>query len=156
MTELRIILDYFGGVGALLVVGGVIIFLLNKMRNGSKLDNVHGGLYEQLKEQLVMAQAEIHTLKSEMGVIYANRNTLSTDVVRLMTRIEVLEECEESVATLKARLDLKDASLENSIIENRNLMREMLQLKDRIHDLEMRLSNDEAKFCVGCDRRATV
>ena len=156
MTELRIILDYFGGVGALLVVGGVIIFLLNKMRNGSKLDNVHGGLYEQLKEQLVMAQAEIHTLKSEMGVIYASRNTLSTDVVRLMTRIEVLEECEESVATLKNRLDSKDIQLENSIIENRNLMREILQLKDRIHDLEMRLSNDEAKFCVGCDRRATV
>ena len=156
MTELRIILDYFGGVGALLVVGGVIIFLLNKMRNGSKLDNVHGGLYEQLKEQLVMAQAEIHTLKSEMGVIYASRNTLSTDVVRLMTRIEVLEECEESVATLKNRLDSKDIQLESSIIENRNLMREILQLKDRIHDLEMRLSNDEAKFCVGCDRRATV
>jgi hypothetical protein len=57
MTELRVILDYFGGVGALLVVGGVIMFLLNKMRNGSKLDNVHGGLYEQLKEQLIAAQA---------------------------------------------------------------------------------------------------
>ena len=152
MTELRVILDYFGGVGALLVVGGVIMFLLNKMRNGSKLDNVHGGLYEQLKEQLIAAQSEIHSLKDEMKVIYDNRNDLRVDVTRLMTRIESLEACEEAVAVLKTKLNEKDQQITEHIIENRNLMREILQLKDRIHHLELRLAHDEEQFCKDCKK----
>ena len=152
MTELRVILDYFGGVGALLVVGGVIMFLLNKMRNGSKLDNVHGGLYEQLREQLVAAQAEIHSLKDEMKVVYENRNDLRVDVTRLMTRIESLEACEEAVTVLKAKLNEKDQQIAEHIIENRNLMREILQLKDRIHHLELRLAHDEEQFCKDCKK----
>ena len=152
MTELRVILDYFGGVGALLVVGGVIAFLLNKMRNGSKLDNVHGGLYEQLKEQLIAAQTEIHALKEEMKAVYESRNDLRVDVTRLLTRIEGLEACEEAVVKLKQTLDQKDHQIAEHIIENRNLMREILQLKDRIHHLELRLAHDEAQFCKDCKK----
>ena len=152
MTELRVILDYFGGVGALLVVGGVIMFLLNKMRNGSKLDNVHGGLYEQLREQLVAAQDEIHALKDEMKVVYESRNDLRVDVTRLLTRIESLEACEEAVIALKVKLNEKDQQITEHIIENRNLMREILQLKDRIHHLELRLAHDEEQFCKDCKK----
>ena len=150
MTELRVILDYFGGIGALLVVGGIIVFLLNKMRNGSKLDNVHGGLYEQLREQLVAAQLEIHSLKEEMKVVYENRNDLRVDVTRLMTRIESLEACEEALAVLKVTLKERDQQIAEYIIENRNLMREILQLKDRLHHLELRLAHDEEQFCKDC------
>jgi hypothetical protein len=38
------------------------------------------------------------------------------------------------------------------MVENKMLMREILQLKDRIHHLELRLSQDEAQFCKGCEK----
>jgi predicted RNase H-like nuclease (RuvC/YqgF family) len=153
MMEMKVLLDYFGNVGALMIAGGLIVFLLNKMRNGSKLDNVHGGLYENLKEQLIFAQEEIHELKEEIKVIYNSRNDLKVEVTRLLTRIEGLEACEEAVVKLKQTLDQKDHQIAEHIIENRNLMREILQLKDRIHHLELRLANDEAQFCKDCTKK---
>jgi chromosome segregation ATPase len=153
MTEsLQYIMTSFGNVGALLIACGVIIFLLNKLRNGSKIDNVTGSLYTQLADQLSHAQAEIRTLKSEMSIVFDQRNTCREDIVRLLTRIEGLEACESTVLLLKDKLDQKDHQISEHMIENKMLMKEILQLKDRIHHLELRLAQDEAKFCQGCEK----
>jgi len=36
--------------------------------------------------------------------------------------------------------------------ENRRLLTEILHLKDRVHELELRLAKDEAAWCPTCDR----
>lgn len=148
----KMLIDNFGTLGALLVACGLIIFLLNKMRNGSKIDNVQGGLYGQLKEQLETAREEMKELKAEVKAVYEERNKLREDLVGINIRISNLEACEEALEALKSKLNEKDSQISEHIVENRNLMREILQLKDRIHHLELRLSQDEKNFCKDCQR----
>lgn len=148
----KMLIDNFGTLGALLVACGLIIFLLNKMRNGSKIDNVQGGLYGQLKEQLETAREEMKELKAEVKAVYEERNKLREDLVGINIRISNLEACEEALEALKSKLNEKDNQISEHIVENRNLMREILQLKDRIHHLELRLSQDEKNFCKDCQR----
>lgn len=150
---IKAILDNFGNVGALLVAGGLIIFLLNKMRNGSKIDNVTGGLYEQLNAQLTILREEVKECRAEMAKVYEERNELKEQLVIVQARVDHLESCEKSVDVLKAKLDEKDSIIMERDLEIKRLMHELLQLKDRLHHLELRLSQDEMKFCQDCSRK---
>ena len=47
------------------------------------------------------------------------------------------------VETMKKKLDEKDEIISAQNAENKRLMHEILQLKDRIHELELRLTRDE-------------
>lgn len=156
MNELglfRLVMDNFGNVGALLLAGALLIFLINKMRNGSKVDNAHGDLYAQLSAQLQLANTEIARLNQRIGAVYDERNALKEDLVKLNQRVAALEECEHTVEVLKARLAQKDDQIRERDVENRTLMHEILQLKDRLHHLELRLSQDGAQFCKDCVKK---
>ena len=145
------IMDHFGNIGIVLLAIAGGLFLLNKMRNGSKVDNAHGGFYEQLHDQIRELRDEIKGCRAEMESVYKERNVLKEQVVGLQHRVEKIEECEKMVTTMKERLAQKDMTIGDLIAENKRLMHEILQLKDRLHHLELRVTQDEAKFCHECE-----
>ena len=153
MIEPKMLLESFGSIGALLLAGGFIFHLLMKMRNSGKVDSVNAGLYEQLQQQLTEARSEIARLTERIGVVYDERNASREELVSLSHRVQQLEECEKTVDILKERLAQKDALIHERDVENKNLMHEILQLKDRIHHLELRLAQDEERFCQGCTKK---
>ena len=62
-----------------------------------------------------------------------------------MQRLKVqLDEGEALIARLKDKLDLKDEVMEKLTGENRQLITEILSLKDRVHEMELRLARDES------------
>lgn len=54
-----------------------------------------------------------------------------------------LDESEALIVRLKDKLDYKDEVMERLAGENRQLIAEIMALKDRVHELELRLSRDE-------------
>jgi chromosome segregation ATPase len=146
MTEIKPIIEAFGSLGALLLAGGFIYHLLSKMRNNGRVDGVNAGLYEQLQQQLSDAREQIADLNTKIGNVYDERNGLKEEMVVMRQRIQKLEDCEGLVEVLKQKLVEKDKIIADAIFENRRLMQEILQLKDRIHHLELRLAQDEARF----------
>lgn len=153
MIETRAMLEHFGSIGALLLAGAFIFHLMHKMRNAGKVDSVNAGLYEQLQQQLGDARAEIARLTEKISKVYDERNASREELASLSHRVQQLEECEKTVDILKERLAQKDALIHERDIENKQLMHEILQLKDRIHHLELRLAQDEERFCKECQHR---
>jgi hypothetical protein len=51
---------------------------------------------------------------------------------------------------LKARLDKKDVVIAERDARIHKLLNEVMKLKDRIHQLELRLTTDESQWCSTC------
>lgn len=129
--------------GLLLIITVVIIPFIVKFWNWSKETSAQGILYQQLSEMVQKQRVELDTM-------YAQRNVLQEQMFELRHKIETLESCEKTVDILKVKLDQKDQIIAERDIRIANLLEELLKMKDRVHNLEMRLQQDEAKFCEGC------
>nr|HRC96197.1 hypothetical protein [Coprothermobacter proteolyticus] len=62
----------------------------------------------------------------------------------LEKEVDRLKHFEQMVQVMKRKLDEKDEIIATQNAENKSLMHEILQLKDRIHELELRLTRDES------------
>lgn len=132
--------------GAIVVLILAIIALVPvfiKFWNWSKETSAQGILYQQLSEMVQKQRVELDTM-------YVQRNVLQEQIFELRHKIETLESCEKTVDILKVKLDQKDQIIAERDIRIANLLEELLKMKDRVHNLEMRLQQDEAKFCEGC------
>lgn len=132
------------GIGAILsVLLLVIVPFVVKFWNWAKETSAQGMLYSQLSE-VVQKQ------RVELDAMYIARNTQQEQIFELRHKVEQLESCEKTVDILKLKLDQKDQIIAERDIRIATLLEELLKMKDRVHNLELRLQQDEAKFCEGC------
>lgn len=110
-------------------------------------------LYNQLQEQIRQNAEDIRKLSEDRDKWQRQATELQLDYGRLQQRMLALEEAEATIKTLRERLEEKEGIISARDAENRQLIIEIMGLKDRIHSLEIRLTQDEEKFCDGCVNR---
>ena len=132
-----------GIAGILILIILIIIPFIVKFWNWSKEASAQGMLYSQLSEQ-------VQKQRDEIDKVYIQRNILQEQVFELRSKVEHLEVYENTINNLKNRLDLKDVIIAERDTRIHDLLHELLQMKDRVHSLELRLKADEAKFCEDC------
>ena len=133
-----------GGIGSIIaLIILVIIPFIVKFWNWSKETSAQGVLYQQLSD-LVQKQRE------ELDKLYTSRNTLQEQMYELKHKVDDLSSCEATVDMLKKKLDEKDRIIAERDTRITKLLEDLMQMKDRVHNLEIRLHADEAKFCEGC------
>lgn len=132
-----------GSTGILLILVLVILPFIVKFWNWTKETSAQGALYSQLSE---MVQAQ----RKELDEMYIQRRNLQEQVFELRGKVEHLESSEATIKHLKEKLDLKDQIIQERDMRITKLLDDLLEMKDKIHKLELRLGEDEAKFCEGC------
>lgn len=100
-------------------------------------------LFTQLQSQITVNTTAIERLQTE-------RNMWFDRAMGLEREIDRLKAFETMVNSMKGRLDEKDRVIEAREAEIRQLTRSILDMKDRLHALELRLLQDEKKLCEHC------
>ena len=118
----------------------------NADKTSNVKDSAEQTLYQQLAEQ-------VRQQKETLDHVYADHNQLVMDHGKALARLSKVEEYETTISSMKARLDEKDRRLDAKDDEirrerehNRHLTLEIINLKDRIGELEKRLLIDEGKL----------
>lgn len=128
--------------GVLAVVLLVILALIPvvvKFLNWSRETSAQGLLYQQLSEMVRQQRKEIDGL-------YSERSKLKDEMFDLKHKVSSLEGYEKVVDVLKLKLDEKDKIISERNQRVEELLEELVQLKERIHTLEMRLKEDEIRY----------
>lgn len=137
------------------LIGGVVVIILIaipliiKMLSWARETNANGALYAQLSEQ-------VSNLKQELDKVYAAKHQQTEELLKLRARVEHLEQTESLVDTLKKKLDEKDQIIAERDARISVLTNEVLQMKDRVHHLELRLTKDERELCRNCNVKPVV
>ena len=137
--------DLSGTSGILLLLVFVILPAIWKIWNWSKETSAQGLLYSQLSE-LVTNQ------RKELDEMYSERLKMQEQIFELKSKVEKLEEADKTVDVLKRKLNEKDLIISARDTRISSLLEELLGMKDRIHDLELKLKLDEESFCKNCSR----
>lgn len=105
-------------------------------------------LYQQLQSQLSMLSEAVEKMRTEKMVWHQKAMEMESEVRRLQT-------FEAMVTSMKNRLDVKDQLISERDAELRQQNRLILELNDRIHKLEMRVTKDEQQLaqCRICQYR---
>ncbi len=146
---------WFGLVVAALLVGAAPVMLYLRKYHVDHLANSRDAataeVYETLRQQIRDHGDQIHRLNEERAVLQAESLSLRARIVELegkehqLNRLKAqLDDSEALIVRLKDKLDCKDEVLEKLAGENRQLITEIMALKDRVHELELRLSRDES------------
>lgn len=131
-----------GGVlGVILLVLLALVPVIVKFWNWSKETSAQGLLYQQLSEMVQKQRTELDTM-------YVQRNVLQEQMFELRAKVEKLDGCESTVEVLKKKLDEKDQIIAERDTRITKLLEDLMQMKDRVHLLELRLAKDEAQFLV--------
>jgi DNA repair exonuclease SbcCD ATPase subunit len=96
-------------------------------------------LYQQLQSQLTLLSDSVEKIRTEKMVWYQKSVELESEVARL-------QNFEKMVDSMKIRLDNKDGLIAARDAELRQQNRLILELNDRIHKLEMRVTKDEQQL----------
>lgn len=120
------------------VMGVIRQYKTDKAENAR--DSADEAVYLRLKQEVERNSSDIRKLIDE-------KNKWHEEAIELRARVQQLEQCEEAVSRMNEKLDEKDRQIRDRDDENRRLMLEILQLKDRLHQLELRLAEDDKKFC---------
>ena len=145
---------WFGLVVAALLVGAAPVMLYLRKYHVDHLANSRDAataeVYETLRQQIRDHGDQIHRLNEERAVLQAESLSLRARIVELegkehqLNRLKAqIDDSEALIVRLKDKLDCKDEVLEKLAGENRQLITEIMSLKDRVHELELRLSRDE-------------
>lgn len=153
-TTVALITALGSGSGGL--IGGILLVLIigipavMRFISWSKEQSTQSNLYSQLAEQVKLQTTELKEQRAEIDKIQQQRNELHEKVAELKTKVEKLEQYEKDVVLLKEKIEEKDKIIAERDSRISNLLRELLTMKDRVHLLEIRLRDDEQKFCVEC------
>ena len=112
---------------------------------GTKAE-AESALFHTLQQQIELNSVAIAKLEIDKTKWFEKATELEVEVQRLRL-------FEESVKSMKERLNEKDRIIEARDIEIRSLTHSVLEMKDRIHNLELRTVREEAQFCVDCKYR---
>ena len=140
------------------IIGGVIVLvlimtpLIFKFWNSTKEATTQINLYTQLSEQVRLQSEEIKQQRLEIERVMQGRIELQDKLNELKIQVSQLESVEanndklrETIEVLKDRLDEKDFIIRDRDSRIANLIRELLTMKDRVHNLELRLRSDEMR-----------
>jgi len=140
------------------IIGGVIVLvlimtpLIFKFWNSTKEATTQINLYTQLSEQVRLQSEEIKQQRLEIERVMQGRIELQDKLNELKIQVSQLESVEanndklrETIEVLKDRLDEKDFIIRDRDSRIANLIRELLTMKDRVHNLELRLKSDEMR-----------
>lgn len=138
---------------ALLVLLGIVIALitiaalitnLSKMRSTGQQVNAEGHLYTQLSEQ-----ADRHA--TALDASYKERNAkIDAEITKLSDYNKKLEDKLEDKDKV---IGLRDMRIQELFAVIMAKDRELGQLTERIHALELRLAMDESTWCKDCNKR---
>jgi len=145
---------WFGLVVAALLVGAAPIMLYLRKYHVDRVANTRDAaqaeVYETLRQQIRDHGEQIHRLSEERVILQSESMALRARVAELeanealVRRLKSqLDETDKINQRLKEKLDAKDKLSEQLANENRQLVAEILSLKDRVHELELRLAGDE-------------
>jgi predicted RNase H-like nuclease (RuvC/YqgF family) len=133
----------------LLAIAVPIITLVKSIKD-SRTDaskaNAETALYEQLRAQIDKNSSDIEKLASERDEWYRK-------ALHLEKEVERLKMFEASVNNIRTRLDEKDTIIARKDLMLEDLNKTIASLKDKIHSLEIRLTQDEQRFCDNCHKR---
>lgn len=133
-----------GGVSVIILILIVVIIpFIVKFWNWSKETSAQGMLYAQLSGM-------VQNQRAELDKLYEQRKLDQDQIFELKHKVERLEEADATVGLLKKRLDQKDQVIAARDVKITQLLEELIQMKQRVHNLEVRLKEDEVKFCEGC------
>lgn len=135
--------DLTGIGGILLIIVLVIIPFIVKFWNWSKETSAQGMLYQQLSET-------VQKQRTELDKLYEDRQKDQREVFELRGKVDSLIGYEQQAETLKKKLDQKDQIIAERDARITSLLEELMKMKDRVHNLELRLKSDEDKWCDGC------
>lgn len=140
------------------IVGGVIVLvllmmpLIFKFWSTTKEASTQINLYTQLSEQVRLQSEEIKQQRLEIERVMQGRIELQDKLNELKIQVSQLESVEanndklrETIEVLKDRLDEKDMIIRDRDSRIASLIREILTMKDRVHNLELRLKSDEMR-----------
>lgn len=130
------------GGGILAVVFLIVLAtipIVIKFWNWSKETSAQGILYQQLSEMVQRQRAELDEM-------YSQRVEQQEQIFELRSKVDKLEGCESVVEILKQKLDQKDQVIAERDAKIASLLEELLKMKDRVHNLELRLRADEERF----------
>lgn len=102
-------------------------------------------LFTQLQTQIENNTKSIEKLQEE-------RNKWFEKATQFEREIDRLKVFEAMVTSMKTRLDEKDQIISMRDAEIRELTRNILSMKDRLHALELRLLQDEIGMCENCHK----
>ena len=100
---------------------------------------IEAQIFQQMQVTLAQHAEAIRALQ-------ADRDKWFAEAFELKHEVERLKVFEQQAASMKKRLEEKDKLIEERDKEIRELTRVILQMKDRIHALELRLARDENFF----------
>lgn len=143
----------FSGLAFIIVVV-ILLALVSKpligMINDYKQTNVisaradaESKLYEQLRDQISANSKDITLLKQERDSEARRAQALEDEIERLEGEIQKLKHFESMVKGLQAEVQIKDTIISERNAEIRSLTRQIIDLKDRVHSLELRIARDE-------------
>lgn len=148
------------------IVGGVIVLvllmmpLIFKFWNTTKEASTQINLYTQLSEQVRLQSEEIKQQRLEIERVMLSREDLVEKYNELKGKVQHLESVEVNnenlrgtIEDLKERLDEKDFIIRDRDSRIANLIRELLTMKDRVHNLELRLRSDEMRNAADYNER---
>lgn len=114
-------------------------------------DSAESSLFSKMEQRLKTQEEQINALQSALESTRSMHADLTLKYGQAMVRIEKVEQYEAAINELKQSLsrkekmlDDKDADLRKERDHNRELTTEISRLKDRVAELEARLSKDEA------------
>jgi peptidoglycan hydrolase CwlO-like protein len=137
------------GIGALLLIFVVVVIpFIVKFWNWSKEASAQGMLYQQLSEM-------VQTQRKELDDLYDSWKRDQEEIFELRHKVDNLEKSEQLIETLKVKLDEKDRIIAERDSRIAGLLQDLLQMKDRVHKLEIRLKADENKWCDNCEFKNT-
>lgn len=137
-----------GIITAIIIILLALSPLIVKVWNWSKETSAQGILYSQLSE-LVQNQ------RKELDGMYKERIEMQNTLFELKSKVEKLEESEKLVDILKKKLEQKDKIIAERDNRIASLLEELLKMKDRVHNLELRLKADESQWCENCQYKNT-
>lgn len=143
------LITVLGAVVLMIAIAGPIMGLYKDYRK-NKAENTKSDtealLFKQLQTQLTSMAEAIIKLQDE-------RNAWFSKALELETEVNKLKTFELMVNTMKEKLNEKDEAIQERELEIRTLTQTILQMKDQLHALELRLYKDEQNFCVTCKYR---
>lgn len=146
-----VLLTVLGGVVLMIAIGGPIMGLYRDYKKNSAENaksDAESLLFQQLQQQMTSNSEAIIKLQNE-------RNEWFSKAIALEHEVQKLKAFEAMVNAMKDRLNEKDRVIEARDAEIRTLTRTILQMKDQLHALEIRLNKDEQEGCMACKYRAT-
>ena len=143
----------------ILVFGTSVMTYIKNSKQGADpvehaKDDAEIMLYSQLQEQIRHMAEDVKQLTSEKNKLFEEWVILKTKSEYQDKKISELYDADAMIHKLRESLNLKDELLAARDAENITLMAEMMDLKDRIYHLEMRLTEDEKAMCASCPRKA--